>query len=164
MPYLTGERTPHPDPLARGAWIGLTLRHGRPHLTRAVLEGVAFGIKDSFTLIQGAGLGVIEQVRVSGGGAKSALWRQIMADVLGVELATVNTAEGAAYGAALLAAVGAGLYSTVDAACQATIQITGRTVPNPAAMAAYAALYPRYQALYPALRDEFQTLSRWAAS
>lgn len=163
LPYLTGERTPHPDPLARGAWIGLTLRHGRPHLTRAVLEGVAFGIKDSFTLIQGAGLGVIEQVRVSGGGTKSALWRQIMADVLGVELAMVNTAEGAAYGAALLAAVGAGLHSTVDAACQATIQITGRTTPHPAAMAAYAALYPHYQALYPALRDEFQTLSHWAA-
>ncbi len=163
LPYLTGERTPHPDPLARGAWIGLTLRHGRPHLTRAVLEGVAFGIKDSFTLIQGAGVGAIQQVRVSGGGAKSALWRQIMADVLGVELATVNTAEGAAYGAALLAAVGAGLHSTVDAACQATIQITGRTTPHPATMAAYAALYPHYQALYPALRDEFQTLSRWAA-
>lgn len=95
LPYLTGERTPHPDPLARGAWVGLTIRHGRPHLTRAVLEGVAFGLKDSFTLIQGAGLGGIEQVRVSGGGAKSALWRQIMADVLGVELATVNTTEDA---------------------------------------------------------------------
>lgn len=160
LPYLSGERTPHPDPLARGAWVGLTIRHGRPHLTRAVLEGVAFGIKDSFTLIQGAGLGGIEQVRVSGGGAKSALWRQIMADVLGAELVTVNTTEGAAYGAALLAAVGAGFYGTVDEACQATIEITGRTEPGPAA-AAYADVYPLYQALYPALQNEFKAIGDW---
>ena len=163
LPYLTGERTPHPDPLARGAWVGLTIRHGRPHLTRAVLEGVAFGIKDSFTLIQGAGLGGIRQVRVSGGGAKSALWRQIMADVLGAELVTVNTTEGAAYGAALLAAVGAGLYGTVDEACQATIQITGRTSPGPAA-ADYTEVYPLYRALYPALRDEFKAIGDWVAA
>ena len=160
LPYLSGERTPHPDPLARGAWVGLTIRHGRPHLTRAVLEGVAFGIKDSFTLIQGTGLGGIEQVRVSGGGAKSALWRQIMADVLGAELVTVNTTEGAAYGAALLAAVGAGFYGTVDEACQATIEITGRTEPGPAA-AAYADVYPLYQALYPALQNEFKAIGDW---
>lgn len=160
LPYLSGERTPHPDPLARGAWVGLTIRHSRPHLTRAVLEGVAFGIKDSFTLIQGAGLGGIEQVRVSGGGAKSALWRQIMADVLGAELVTVNTTEGAAYGAALLAAVGAGFYGTVDEACQATIEITGRTEPGPAA-AAYADVYPLYQALYPALQNEFKAIGDW---
>lgn len=160
LPYLTGERTPHPDPLARGAWVGLTIRHSRPHLTRAVLEGVAFGIKDSFTLIQNAGLGDIQQVRASGGGAKSALWRQIMADVLGAELATVNTTEGAAYGAALLAAVGAGLYATVEEACLATIQITGRTEPGPA-VAAYAQLYPLYRALYPALRDEFRAIGDW---
>jgi xylulokinase len=160
LPYLTGERTPHPDPLARGAWVGLTIRHSRPHLTRAVLEGVAFGIKDSFTLIQDAGLGRIEQVRVSGGGARSALWRQIMADVLGVELVTVNTTEGAAYGAALLAAVGAGLYGTVEEACSATIQVTGRTVPGPS-VASYAQVYPLYQALYPALRDEFKAIGDW---
>ncbi len=160
LPYLSGERTPHPDPLARGAWVGLTIRHSRPHLTRAVLEGVAFGIKDSFTLIQGAGLGGIEQVRVSGGGAKSALWRQIMADVLGADLVTVNTTEGAAYGAALLAAVGAGFYGSVDEACQATIEITGRTEPGPAA-AAYADVYPLYQALYPALQNEFKAIGDW---
>ncbi|MDX1416691.1 MAG: xylulokinase, partial [Candidatus Promineifilaceae bacterium] len=86
LPYLTGERTPHPDPLARGAWSGLTIRHTRGHITRSVLEGVAFGLKDSFTLIQEAGLGDIKQVRISGGGAKSLVWRQITADVLGVEL------------------------------------------------------------------------------
>lgn len=158
LPYLTGERTPHPDPLARGAWVGLTVRHGRPHLTRSVLEGVAFGIKDSFTLIQDAGLGRIDQVRISGGGAKSALWRQIMADVLGVELVTVNTTEGAAFGAALLAAVGVGLFAGVEEACRATIKITGSTGPG-AHQAAYQPYYERYRALYPALAAEFAALS-----
>jgi xylulokinase len=159
LPYLTGERTPYPDPLARGAWIGLTVRHHRAHITRAVLEGVAFGIKDSFRLIQQAGLGKIEQVRVSGGGAKSPLWRQIMADVLDVELVTVNTSEGAAFGAALLASVGAGVYATIQAAAQATIQITGRTEPS-AAAAAYPASYALYQDLYPALMNTYQGIAR----
>ena len=108
LPYLSGERTPYPDPLARGAFVGLTVRHGRAHMTRAVLEGVSFGLKDSFTLIQEAGLGAIKQVRASGGGTKGALWRQILASVLEAELVTVNTTEGAGYGAALLAGVGAG--------------------------------------------------------
>ncbi len=159
LPYLTGERTPYPDPLARGAWVGLTVRHTRPHLTRAVLEGVAFGIKDSFTLIQQAGLGEIRQVRISGGGAKSPVWRQIMADVLGVELATVNTTEGAAYGAALLAGVGAGFYPDVVVASEAMIQVTGRTAPDPAAAAVYPDYYQRYRALYPALAPEFRALA-----
>lgn len=158
LPYLTGERTPHPDPLARGAWVGLTVRHTRAHMTRAVLEGVAFGIKDSFTLIQGAGLGEIKQVRISGGGAKSPLWRQIMADVLGVELVTVNTTEGAAFGAALLAGVGAGLYPDGAAACEAAIQITGSTSPGENA-ARYPAYYARYRALYPALAGEFKAIA-----
>jgi xylulokinase len=108
LPYLTGERTPHPDPLARGAFAGLTVRHGMTHITRAVLEGVAFGLRDSFELIKASGLSSIQQVRVSGGGARSPLWRQILADVFGAELVTVNTTEGAAYGAALLAGVGTG--------------------------------------------------------
>jgi xylulokinase len=162
MPYLSGERTPHPDPLARGAWIGLTVRHHQPHLTRSVLEGVAFGLKDSFTLIQNAGLGAITQVRASGGGTKSALWRQVLADVLNAELVTVNTSEGAAYGAALCAGVAAGSYSTVDEACTATIRITGRTEPGSAGVTAYADYYPHYQALYPALRSEFAGLSALA--
>jgi xylulokinase len=158
LPYLTGERTPYPDPLARGAWVGLTVRHTRAHLTRAVLEGVSFGIKDSFTLIQNAGLGTIEQVRISGGGAKSPLWRQIMADVLDVELVTVNTTEGASFGAALLAGVGAGFYENVPAACKATIQITGRTNPTPATRV-YQDYYPRYRALYPALAPGYKAIA-----
>lgn len=154
LPYLTGERTPHPDPLARGAWVGLTVRHSRAHLTRAVLEGVAYGLKDGFSLIQNIGSVPVEQVRISGGGARSALWRQVIADVLGVELVTVNTTEGAAYGAGLLAAVGAGVFEHVTAACEAAIQITGHTVPQAAAQS-YQQAYPVYRALYPALKDEF---------
>ena len=158
QPYLTGERTPYPDPLVRAAWVGLTVRHTRAHMTRAVLEGVAFGIKDSFTLISNAGLGSIQQVRISGGGAKSALWRQIIADVLGFELVTVNTTEGAAFGAALLAGVGAGVYEDVPAACEATIQITGRTSPTQATRA-YQEYYPHYRALYPALSPEYKAMA-----
>jgi xylulokinase len=158
LPYLTGERTPHPDPLARGAFIGLTVRHGLAHMTRAVLEGVAFGLKDSFELMKSSGLGEITQVRVSGGGAKSPLWRQILADVFGCELVTVNTTEGAAYGAALLAAVGAGEFSSVESACEAAVQVTGSTRPDSERMKAYEQIYPLYRGLYPALTSTFNRL------
>ncbi len=159
LPYLTGERTPHPDPLARGAFVGLTVRHSQPHMTRAVLEGVAFGLRDSFELMKGAGLPPIQQVRVSGGGARSALWRQILADVLDTELVTVNTTEGAAYGAALLAGVGAGVWPDVDAACGASIQVTGSTVPNPEVVPQYGRYYQAYRDLYPALKATFTALA-----
>src|SRR5439155_9705757 len=139
-----GERTPHPDPLARGAWVGLTLRHRRAHLTRAVLEGVAFGLKDIFSLMQGAGLGAIDQVRVSGGGARSMLWRQILADVLGVELVTVNTTEGAAYGAALLAGVAGGVWPDVATACAQTIRAMERVSPDRKNVDHYSRMYQQY--------------------
>ncbi len=159
LPYLSGERTPHPDPLARGAFIGLTLRHGRAHMTRAVLEGVAFGLKDAFTLIQNAGLGTITQVRASGGGTKGALWRQILASVLEAELVTVNTSEGAAFGAALLAGVGAGAWPDVPTACDKTIRITGRTHPVGEQVGLYRRAYPLYRKLYPELKASFAELS-----
>ncbi len=159
LPYLTGERTPHPDPLARGAFVGLTVRHTQVHLTRSVLEGVAFGLRDSFELMRGAGLAQVNQVRVTGGGARSALWRQILADVLAVELVTVNTAEGAAFGAAVLAATGAGAFADVPSACAEIIKVTGRTAPGPA-VAAYAQMYPLYRGLYPALRPTFNAVAR----
>jgi xylulokinase len=159
LPYLTGERTPYPDPLARGAWVGLTVRHRRAHLTRAVLEGVAFGLKDSFALLQDAGLGAIEQVRVSGGGAKSQLWRQILADVLNVELVTVNTTEGAAYGAALLAGVGVNVWPDVDASCAQTIKTENAVAPNAEDVSKYESLYPHYRNLYAALRPTFVGLA-----
>jgi xylulokinase len=159
LPYLSGERTPHPDPLARGAWIGLTTRHDQAHLTRSILEGVAFGIKDMFCLMRDAGLGAIEEVRVSGGGAKSLLWRQILADTLAADLVTVNTTEGAAYGAALLAGVGAGVWSNVDAACEQTISTRDHVTPNKEAVAIYDSLYEQYRNLYPTLKPTFHALS-----
>lgn len=158
LPYLSGERTPHPDPLARGAFVGLTLRQSRPHMTRAVLEGVSFGLKDSFMLIQNAGLGAIKQVRASGGGTKGALWRQILASVLEAELVTINTTEGAAYGAALLAGVGAGAWPDVPAACRACVKITGITLPDAAQVEAYRPAYSLYQELYPALKSSFRKM------
>jgi len=159
LPYLSGERTPHPDPLARGAWIGLTTRHGQAHLTRSILEGVAFGIKDMFCLMRDAGLGSVDEVRVSGGGAKSSLWRQILADTLGADLVTVNTTEGAAYGAALLGGVGAGVWSNIDAACAQTISTRDHVTPNKEASETYASLYEQYRNLYPTLKSTFHALS-----
>lgn len=158
LPYLTGERTPYPDPLARGAFVGLTVRHGQPHMTRAVLEGVAYGLRDSFELITAAGNVTVDQVRVSGGGAKSPLWRQILADIFNAELVTVNTTEGAAYGAALLAGVGAGVWPDVTAACRRTISVTGSTRPSASGVAAYNRWYPAYRGLYPALKPTFDTV------
>jgi xylulokinase len=159
LPYLTGERTPYPDPYARGGFIGLTVRHTLPHMTRAVLEGVAFGLRDSFELIKSAGLEEIKQVRVSGGGAKSLLWRQILADVFDVELVTVNTTEGAAYGAALLAGVGAGAWPDVKTACAETVKQTGSTKPRIEAVGIYEEMYAHYRKLYPALKTITHSLS-----
>lgn len=154
LPYLTGERTPYPDPLARGAFIGLTVRHTQAHMTRAVLEGVAFGLRDSFELMKAAGLPPVTQIRASGGGTRSALWRQILADVLQAEIGTVNTTEGAAVGAALLAAVGAGVFADVPQACAALIRVRPSAQVSADALR-YDQLYPIYRALYPALKDSF---------
>jgi xylulokinase len=158
LPYLSGERTPHPDPSARGAFIGLTLRHGRAHMTRALLEGVSFGLKDIFNLIQNAGLGEIKQVRASGGGVKGALWRQILASVLETELVTVNTTEGAAYGAALLAGAGAGAWQDVASACNSVIKIMGSTLPQSEQVDAYRKSYTLYDELYPTLKPIFHKM------
>ncbi|MBX7186449.1 MAG: xylulokinase [Vicinamibacteria bacterium] len=157
-PYLSGERTPHPDPLARASFVGLTVRHRRAHLTRAVLEGVAFSMKDCFALLEGAGLPPVSQVRIAGGGAKSDLWRKIVSSVLNVEIATVNSTEGAAFGAALLAGVGFGAFPDVDAACEATIKVTGRDAPDADWTSIYDAEYGRYRGVYPALKPIFESL------
>ncbi len=159
LPYLTGERTPHPDPLARGAFIGLTVRHTQTHMTRSVLEGVAFGLRDGFELMKGAGLSEIRQVRVSGGGAKSPLWRQILADVFDSELVTVNTTEGAAYGAALMATVGAGVYADLPGIVNHAVQLTGSTSPG-ANVSTYNQYYAIYRQLYPTLREQFVAISK----
>src|SRR2546425_677334 len=159
LPYLTGERTPHADPHARGAFVGLTLRHGRGHLIRAVMEGVAFGLRDALEIMRGLGIPVT-QVRVSGGGARSELWRQILADVFVLDVVTVTSAEGAAYGAALLAGMGAGVYPSVEAACDATIEIADRIVPDAARAATYDRLYDVYTDLYHQLAPSMHALGR----
>ena len=151
--------TPYLGPLARGAWIGLTMRHTQAHLTRSVLEGVAFGLKDIFCLMKDAGHGPIQEVRLSGGGAKSLLWRQILAGVLDTELVTVNTTEGAAFGAALLAGVGAGIWPDVDIACAQTIFVKDHISPDPKTAGVYQSLHQQYQKLYPALKPTFSALA-----
>ena len=158
LPYLTGERTPHPDPSARGAWIGLTVRHQRANLTRALLEGVAFGIKDILELLQNSGQAEIRQVRISGGGARSTLWRQILADVLQTELITVATTEGAAYGAAILAGVGVGIWENVDEACIRTVEVRDVIEQKPESAVVYNNAYAHYRELYPILKDWFWKL------
>jgi xylulokinase len=154
LPYLAGERSPYPDPQARGAFVGLTLGHDRRHLTRAVLEGVAFGLRDGLELMLAAGMAAPVQIRASGGGTASPLWRQILADVLDAEIATVNTTEGAAYGAALLAAVGAGWYPEVGSATAALVTAVPSARPGPD-VARYRELHEIYRGLYPAVAPTF---------
>jgi xylulokinase len=154
LPYLTGERSPHPDPDARGAFIGLTVAHDRRHLTRAVLEGVAYGLREGLDLMVAAGVPEPSQIRASGGGIASPLWRQILADVLGAGIATVPTTEGAAYGAALLAAVGAGWYPTVQAATNELVYAAPVAEPGPDALG-YTEGLEAYRSLYPSLAPFF---------
>jgi xylulokinase len=154
LPYLSGERSPHPDPLARAGFIGLTVRHDRRHLTRSVLEGVAFGLRDGLDLMTAAGMPPPSGIRASGGGIASPLWRQILADVLEAEIETVNTTEGAAFGAALLAAVGARWYPTVGSATADLIVVTPAATPGQD-VAAYREAHERYRGLYPALAPSF---------
>ncbi len=158
LPYLTGERTPYPDPLARGVFFGITRRHHRGHFARAVLEGVAFGLKDSFEIMREMKL-PISQVRASGGGARSPLWRQIQADVTGHEHVTINVDEGPALGVALLAGVGAGIYPSVEAACGEVIGVAGRTPASSNATAAYDGTYQVFRRLYGKLKDEFAAVA-----
>jgi xylulokinase len=159
LPYLSGERTPYPDPLARGAFVGLTVRTRRAHLTRAVLEGVAFSLKDCFGLLEQAGLGAVSEARVSGGGARGRLWRRILASVLGVALVSLEADEGAALGAALLAGIGAGVWPDAASAVAAGVRLGERLEPGAADAERYARLYREYRALYPALRRTFHALS-----
>ena len=156
LPYLTGERTPHPDPLARGAFIGLTVRHGLGHMARAVMEGVAFGLRDSVELM--AAEMELGEVRVSGGGASSDLWLRIIADVIGLPVRVVGTAESAAHGAAMLAAVGAGAFDSVAEACEAAVELGEITEPG-ADAGIYTDVYGIYRDLYPVLREPFHRLA-----
>ena len=157
LPYLSGERTPHPDPHARGCFVGLSVRHEKRHLTRSVLEGVSFGLNDSLELMRGLGVSP-EEIILSGGGTRSALWRQMLADVLSSRCSMVNAIEGAAYGAAVLAAVGCGAHPSVESACGKWIQKTESVEPGEQ-RGAYGKYYSIYRSLYPALKDAFKSIS-----
>lgn len=154
LPYLTGERTPHADAAARGVFTGLNASHTQAHMTRAVLEGVAFALKDSIQLMRPLG-SVPESAIVVGGGSRSPVWRQIMADVFGIPLVSVGPAEGAPLGAAMLAAVGAGRFETVTETGQAWLKTEGQTDPDASTSDAYSEAYGRYTTLYPALEKWF---------
>ena len=154
LPYLMGERTPHLDAYARGGWVGLTAKHTRGHLVRAILEGVAYSLNDCLGIVESLGASV-EAVRASGGGAKSPLWRSILAGVFSKPIATLQTQEGSAYGAALLAMVGTGAFGSVAEACSSAIVEQRRDQPDPNLTAAYGRSYGMFRELYPALRDFF---------
>jgi xylulokinase len=151
-PYLMGERTPHLDPNARGALVGLTAQHTRAHVIRAILEGVAFSLRDSLTLFREIGV-PIESIRLGGGGARSVLWQQIQADIYGMTVELIEADEGAGHGAALLAAVGAGVWPSVEAACGTAVRVAKRVQPNPKTVALMDRQYTEYRKLYPALRE-----------
>ena len=154
VPYLMGERTPHLDPHVRAALLGLSASHTRGHIARAVLEGVAFSLRDSFTIF--AELGIpLRQIRLGGGGARSALWRQIQADVYGRPVQTVVAEEGAAFGAALLAGVGTAIWPDVHAACDEAVHVAETTSPRSEAMAVLDERYREYRRVYPALKTIF---------
>lgn len=162
-PYLSGERHPHPDPYARGAFVGLTLRHERAHMVRAVMEGVAFGMCDNLEQLRALGVQP-ERAAASGGATNSTVWRQIISDVAGIPLYTVNTTEGAAFGAAVLAAVGAKVFPDVPTACAAMIREVDQVNPTAEGMKAYSRLYPTFRALYGALKDTYQRLATFEES
>jgi xylulokinase len=158
LPYLAGERTPHADPNARGCFVGLTLKHTRGHMVRSIMEGVAYAMRDSLAIIEEMNVPV-RQVRASGGGSKSPLWRQIQADVFGQKAVTINAEQGPAFGVALLAAVGAGAYGNVEEACTTTIKVVSETPVNKKANQAYDRGFPIYQQLYRSLKEDFAKIA-----
>jgi xylulokinase len=159
LPYLAGERTPHADPHARGCFVGLTNKHSRGHMARAVMEGVTYSLKESLDILDQLQVPV-KEIRVSGGGSKSPLWKQIMADAFGQKACTINAEQGPAFGVALLAAVGNGEYKNIEEACAATIKVVERTAPKKPSQKVYDKGFPVYQSLYKALKDSFVEISK----
>jgi xylulokinase len=156
LPYLMGERTPHLDPTARGGWIGITARHTRADLIRSLIEGVSYSQKDCLDIIEQLGVEV-RSVRLSGGGARSPFWRQLLANILGKPVVTLETQEGSAYGAALLAQVGTGECGTIQEVCRKAIREVSTAEPDPAEQSAYTERHAIYQSLYPALRPFYDS-------
>ncbi len=157
LPYLSGERTPHADPFARGCFIGLTLSHNRGHLVRSVMEGVTYSLRDSLEIFRGLDIPV-RQIRASGGGSRSPFWRQIQADVFGQRVVTINSEEGPALGVALLAAVGAGAFKNIQEACGAVIKVVRETAPVAESQKTYDIGMTIYQDLYRSLKDDFRKI------
>jgi len=157
LPYLTGERTPHADPDARAAWIGLSLRHGQSHLIRSVMEGATYAMRDCLEIIEGMNVPV-KEIRVSGGGGRSEFWRQMQADIYGKPVVTINAEEGPAYGVALLAAAGTGAYKDVVEACSKTIRVVNKTKTAAKTKKAYNKAYPMYGQLYRSLKTDFKSI------
>jgi xylulokinase len=151
-PYLMGERTPYLDPAARGMLVGLTASHTRAHVIRAILEGVVFSLRDTLTIFQEIDVPV-KTIRLGGGGARSALWRQIQADIYGQRVETVEAEEGAAYGAAILAGVGAKVWSSADAACEAVVRVVRGMRPNSENSPVMEKAYAAYRRIYPAMKS-----------
>jgi len=158
LPYLSGERTPYPDPDAKGVFIGLSLKHTKDHMAKAVIEGITFGMRDSLELIKKMGIKT-NQIRISGGGSKNRYWRQLQANIYGQPVNMVNADEGPAYGVALLAAVGTGCYNSIEEACNNTIKITETLNPKQDEIEKYNKLYKFYNSLYPILEPKFKEIS-----
>ncbi|MEO9590330.1 xylulokinase [Rhodopirellula bahusiensis] len=158
LPYLNGERTPHADPNARGAFVGMNLTHDRAAMTRAVMEGITFALRDSLEIIESLGVPV-RQIRASGGGSKNVFWRQMQADVFGKKITTLKVEQGPAFGVALLAAVGDGAYKHIAQACQATIEVAAETKADRSAKLTYNKLFPVYRSLYSSLKDDMHQLA-----
>ncbi len=159
LPYLAGERTPHADPLARGAFVGLTAAHQRGHLSRAIMEGVAMSLRESLEIMRALNV-PIKELRVSGGGAKSPFWRQVLADVMNQPACAINAEQGPAFGVALLAAVGNGQFKSIEEACKATIEVTSKSVPRRPVTKLYDRLFPVYQSLYHSLKSANTALAK----
>ncbi len=157
LPYLAGERSPLNDPYARGAWIGLTVRHGKGHLVRAVVEGATFAMRDCLDVVSELG-GEVNEIRLSGGAATSPLWQSVQASVYNRPVSLLEVSEGSAYGAALLAMVGAGFYETVEEACAKVVKTTASVAPAPASVDIYNKMFPLYQRAYRRLKGEFRAL------
>lgn len=161
LPYLSGERTPHADPFARGSFIGLGLGHSRAAMTRAVMEGIVFALRDSLALIRALDVPV-RQIRASGGGSRNPLFRQLQADIFGKKISSIQIEQGPAFGVALLAAVGDGAYRNIEAACKATVELAGTTEVDRPAAKRYERLFPIYQQLYGHLKEDFRALAEFS--
>lgn len=158
LPYLMGERTPHNDSNARGCFIGLSLSHTNAHMSRAVMEGISFALNDSMEILKDMGVN-IKKIRVSGGGSRSKIWKQILADIFDTEVCSINVSEGPALGAAILAAVGCGAYSDVNTACEVIVKDSETTKPNIESVRTYEKYYKNFKTLYPLLSNTFKIIN-----